>query len=87
MMPMGAAKLSVRTGYDELANRSTTTTSQSPGRHTRFVLLQCLLLEACCLELKHHHAGIHAMGSSVGLPGVLLHGEVKVLQENGTGLL
>lgn len=89
-MPVGTAKLSVRKGYGELANRNPTTALLSAGR--RVGLPSCLaaisvFLGSLLSGAEHCHAGTHATGSAVGSPALLLHREEKSWKKAELGFL
>lgn len=87
---MGTAKLSLRYGCGELANRNPTTALLSRGR--RLGLPSCLAAVGVFLGrllsgAEHRHAGTHAMGSAVGSPALLLRREEKSWKKAELGFL
>lgn len=79
-MPVGTAKLSVRSGYNELANRNTTTALRSAGSRvglpSRLAAIS-VFLGSLLSGAEHCHTGTHATGSADGLPALLLGREEK----------
>lgn len=71
-MPVGIAKLSVRNGYDELANRNITTllsAGRRVGLPSRLAAVS-VFLGSLLSEAEHCHAGTRATGSAVGSPAL-----------------
>ena len=89
-MPVGTAKLCVRNGYDELANRNTTTNLLSAGRHvglpSRLTAIS-VFLGSLLSGAEHRHTGTHATDSYVGSPALLLRREEKSWKKAELGFL